>query len=139
MGVTPDENLRKRILEWTEEKRRSVGQIITGEHNMVMRELEEEKEADEQDTTELTTDTDIQTHKASEVSVARPAKAYGVKVLPRIRRDLKQLTSEALDDIKVVPDENDFTTIHVVITGPKDTSISTRGHLTFLRTRELSS
>merc|ERR1712004_737259 len=121
MGVTPDENLKKRILEWTEEKKRSRDQIITGEHTMVMKEVEEEKEADEQDTTELTTATDIQTQKAAEVSVARPAKAYGVKVLPRIRRDLKQLTSEALDDIKVVPDENDFTTIHVVITGPKDT------------------
>merc|ERR1712004_810889 len=119
--VKPDENLKKRILEWTVEKKRSGGQISTGEYNMVMKEVEDENEADEQDMTELATATDIQTHKASEVPVARPAKAYGVKVLPRIRRDLKQLTSEALDDIKVVPDENDFTTIHVVITGPKDT------------------
>ena len=95
---------------------------MRGEHNMVMKDVEEDKEAaDKQDKTELATATDIQTHKASEVPVARPAKAYGVKVLPRIRRDLRQLTSEALDDIKVVPDENDFTTIHVVITGPKDT------------------
>ena len=118
--VKPDENLKKRILEWTEEKKRSRDQI-TGEHNMVMKDVEQVKEDDKQDKTELATATDIQTHKASEVSVVRPAKAYGVKVLPRIRRDLRQLTSEALDDIKVVPDENDFTTIHVVITGPKDT------------------
>ena len=107
--VKPDENLKKRIFEWTEEKRRSGDQIITGEHNMVMKDVEQEQEAYKQDKTELATATD------------QPAKAYGVKVLPRIRRDLRQLTSEALDDIKVVPDENDFTTIHVVITGPKDT------------------
>merc|ERR1712004_198403 len=98
--VKPDENLKKRILEWTVEKKRSGGQISTGEYNMVMKEVEDENEADEQDMTELTTATDIQKHKVSEVFVARPAKAYGVKVLPRIRRDLKQLTSEALDDIR---------------------------------------
>merc|ERR1712226_1361976 len=113
--VKPDENLKKRILEWTEEKKRSGDQVMRGEHNMVMKDVEEDKEA--ADKTELATATDIQTQKDSEVSVKKPAKAYGVKVLPRIRRDLRQLTSEALDDIKVVPDENDFTTIHVVITG----------------------
>ena len=116
--VKPDENLKQRILEWTEEKKRGRDQIITGEHSVIMKDVEQEKEADEQNKRELATATDFQTHK---VSVVGPAKAYGVKVLPRIRRDLKQLTSEALDDIKVVPDENDFTTIHVVITGPKDT------------------
>jgi len=113
--VKPDENLKKRILEWREEKKRSGDQR---EHNILMKDVEEGKEAEKQDETELATAPDIETHKAP---VEKPAKAYGVKVLPRIRRDLRQLTSEALDDIKVVPDENDFTTIHVVITGPKDT------------------
>merc|ERR1712047_189576 len=63
--VKPDENLKKRILEWTEEKKRSGDQTTTGEYNMVMKDEEQEKEAAEQDTTELTTATDIQTHKVS--------------------------------------------------------------------------
>merc|ERR1719323_1469133 len=113
--VKPDESLKKRILEWREEKKRSGDQR---EHNILMKDVEEGKEAEKQDETELATAPDIETHKAP---LEKPAKAYGVKVLPRIRRDLRQLTSEALDDIKVVPDENDFTRIHVVITGPKDT------------------
>merc|ERR1712130_1099711 len=75
--VKPDENLKKRILEWTEEKKRSGDQVMRGEHNMVMKDVEEDKEAaDKQDKTELATATDIQTHKGSEVSVEKPAKAY---------------------------------------------------------------
>ena len=43
------------------------------------------------------------------------------KFLPRIMRDLKQLNKEAPEDMKVAPDENHSTWIHLFITGPENT------------------
>jgi len=43
------------------------------------------------------------------------------QLLPRIRRDLLEICREAPDGIFVLPDEEDMTKIHVVITGPPDT------------------
>merc|ERR1719376_288157 len=45
----------------------------------------------------------------------------GGRLLPRICKDLVEIMKEAPEGMYVVPDENDMTKLHAVITGPKDT------------------
>ena len=130
-SVVPQEELKRKIRMWINTQQRiepeKTKERMSGG-------LSEDAMGEENDTTPSMNNPEMGQVEASKnkntnatatenmvTTAAPPVKAYGVKVLPRIRRDLKQLNKEAPEDMKVAPDENDFTRIHVIITGPEDT------------------
>jgi ubiquitin-protein ligase len=112
--VVPQAVLRARINAWLLEHQGSSSGQQPAAHG------EEKQSVEELNSKESKPVADLDNTSAAQQAAA-PARAYGVKVLPRIMRDLKQLRKEAPEDMMVVPDEADFTRIHVVLTGPADT------------------